>query len=484
MRRSLFARAAGCLTAAPVAAQHRHSTTIPVAAVAPGLNKGAKEERKKVLIFNRKAKIAQREAFSQVPVEELKLHKYVAEVMIERLSYVQRDFDTVVEFGCGHGVLSTAFLKSNPRGLKKFIQCDSSQGMLDACFEATCDALPDGVELEQHCVDEGADVLPFPRRSTDLVISSLGFHWINDIEHTLKQIRTMLKQDGVVFVAVFGGKTLAELQSCFTVAEQERDGGVSPHVSPFLTGPTMADLLSNSGFNFPTVDVDKFTFYWDTAFHLMEYLQMIGESNVLMGRREHVGRDVIAATAAVYDRLWYEEGMGVQSTFEVVHGVGWSPHPSHVDSSERGSGRSLSLKDIAESLGEKIMTEEEEKGESLTREEKKETLSSLLQERGMSKERLAHLSDLMEQRTKGDNSPELQTKIHNMRREMQGTIESTEATHVASNLPTTRKETVERRVAYKREEVRQKTDEDEGYSKYLRQLERYKIDDTKPPTDL
>ena len=45
-----------------------------------------------------------------------------------------------------------------------------------------------------------------------------------------------------------GGSTLSELRSSFVLAEIERDGGVSPHVGPFVDFSDVGSLLSAAGF--------------------------------------------------------------------------------------------------------------------------------------------------------------------------------------------------------------------------------------------
>ena len=49
------------------------------------------------------------------------------------------------------------------------------------------------------------------------------------------QIREALKPDGVFMGALFGGDTLFELRTALQLAEVDREGGVSPHVSPMAS---------------------------------------------------------------------------------------------------------------------------------------------------------------------------------------------------------------------------------------------------------
>lgn len=86
-----------------------------------------------------------------------------------------------------------------------------------------------GPKLHHICADE--EFLPFQPASVDMVLSSLSLHWVNELESTLAQVRQCLKPDGAFLGAILGGKTLQELRSAFAIADQERTGGVSPHIS-------------------------------------------------------------------------------------------------------------------------------------------------------------------------------------------------------------------------------------------------------------
>jgi NADH dehydrogenase [ubiquinone] 1 alpha subcomplex assembly factor 5 len=49
------------------------------------------------------------------------------------------------------------------------------------------------------------------------------------------QIKEALKPDGVFLGAMLGGDTLFELRTALQLAQIDREGGISPHVSP-MTG--------------------------------------------------------------------------------------------------------------------------------------------------------------------------------------------------------------------------------------------------------
>lgn len=63
----------------------------------------------------------------------------------------------------------------------------------------------------------------------------------------------MLKPDGVFIGAMVGGETLYELRCSLQLAEVEREGGFSAHVSPYTAVTDLGHLLGRAGFNMLTV---------------------------------------------------------------------------------------------------------------------------------------------------------------------------------------------------------------------------------------
>eukprot|EP00250_Pteridium_aquilinum_P014984 c22314_g1_i1 orf=1-312(-) len=67
-----------------------------------------------------------------------------------------------------------------------------------------------------------------------------------------------LKPDGMFLAAMLGGETLRELRIACTVAQLEREGGISARVSPLVQVQDAGNLLTGAGFALPTVDTDKY----------------------------------------------------------------------------------------------------------------------------------------------------------------------------------------------------------------------------------
>ena len=106
------------------------------------------------------------------------------------------------------------------------------------------------VDITRVVGDE--EQIPFEPNSFDAVMSNLSLHWVNDLPGVLKQINNVLRSDGAFIGAMFGGDTLYELRCSFQLADLERRGGLSPHISPFTQPPDLSDLLGRAGFNLTT----------------------------------------------------------------------------------------------------------------------------------------------------------------------------------------------------------------------------------------
>jgi len=181
------------------------------------------------------------------------------------------------------------------------------------------------------------EAIPFAPKSLNLVISNLTLHWVNDLPGALGQVRHILKDNGLFLASILGNNTLTELRNSFFLAEQEREGGISPHVSPMTMVGDVGNLISGAGFTLPTVDKETITIHYRDPFVLMNDLQCMAENNASLQRRLFVPRKTFIAAAAIYQQLYGNDKGEVPATFEVIYMTGWTPHESQPKSKERGS---------------------------------------------------------------------------------------------------------------------------------------------------
>lgn len=320
-------------------------------------------------MFDRHTKLLQKERAAAR--EDAHLFDYLKDEvgfrLAERIFDIKKEFKVGLDLGCGRGHLSKHLTDAS---LQKLIMSDYSPGLLAS---ASTPHSP-GLTVERRHIDEEHS-LPFEDGSLDLVLSNLSLNWVNNLPGCLREVHRSLRADGTLLASMFGGDTLYQLRSALLLAEMERQGGVSAHVSPFTKVQDIGALLNQAGFEMLTIDTDDINVGYPSVWELLWDLQGMAESNANVGRCLHLSRDTIMAAAAIYQELYGQE-QGVPATFQIIYMIGWKPDPNNVaQPAPRGSGQ-VSLKDIGR-------------------------LEELVRERG-----LQGKIQFMEELDKGDNDPE------------------------------------------------------------------------------
>ena len=199
--------------------------------------------------------------------------------------------------------------------ISELVAAESSESLLyrdaDADFNKR-------LNITRHVVED-EETLPYEAESFDLVLSSLSLHWINDLPGVLSQVNNILRPDCPFIGAMLGGDTLFELRTSLQLAEQERSGGISPHVSPLADVRDVGGLLQKAGFKMLTVDVDDVIVDYPDTFALMQDLQAMGESNAVLGREMGpIRRDVLLANEAIYRELHGNPDGSIPATFRTA----------------------------------------------------------------------------------------------------------------------------------------------------------------------
>ncbi|KAJ5728485.1 hypothetical protein N7493_004815 [Penicillium malachiteum] len=311
-------------------------------------------------VFNRKTKHLQKDRAARNVEESRKvdyLKDEVAMRLCERLLDIKRDFPNVLDLGANScniaRALTTPYMdEGTPEGvitpplsskISKLTCVETSRALLhrdeDMDFNKEIDIHRD--------VIPDLETLPYQPNTFDAVLSSLSIHWINDLPGLLNQVNAILKPDAPFICAMFGGDTLFELRGSMQLADLERRGGVSPHVSPLADVKDVGSLLNRAGFKMLTVDVEDIVVEFPDTFALMQDLQAMGESNAIMHREAGpISRDVLLANEAIYRTLHMDEDApGIPATFRMIYMIGWKEGKNQPQPLQRGSG-DVNLKDI------------------------------------------------------------------------------------------------------------------------------------------
>ena len=263
------------------------------------------------------------------------LHRRAALDLAERLEAIMREFPLAVELSSRAGAFRQALAQSDAGArIGTLIESDASPAML---------AGRGGVRV---VLDE--ERLPFAEASLDLVVSTLGLHWTNDVVGALIQARRALKPDGLFLGAFLGGTTLTELRQSLMAAEAELLDGAGARVSPFADTADAASLLQRAGFALPVADVDRVSVSYEHPLRLLADLRQMGETNALAERHPRaMTRSLIGRACEIYQQRFAGPDGRVSASFEILTLTGWAPHASQQQPLKPGAAKMR----LAEALG-------------------------------------------------------------------------------------------------------------------------------------
>ena len=243
---------------------------------------------------------------------------------VERLSFVKRDFRSVLDLGSPRPDVAAALAAALP----------------DAAVTRMAPlAGPEPAGRWSRVVGDD-ERQPFAPGSFDLVVSCLTLQAVNDLPGALVQARRCLKPDGLFLACLFGGDTLKELRTALSVAESEVSGGASPRVAPFSDLRDLGGLLQRAGFALPVTDTEPLVVRYAHPFRLFADLRAMGATNALALRhRGPMRRGVLMRAADVYDERFSDPDGRLRATFDLIWLSGWSPHESQQKPLRPGSAK-------------------------------------------------------------------------------------------------------------------------------------------------
>ncbi|CAI5758514.1 unnamed protein product [Candida verbasci] len=333
-------------------------------------------------VFDRSTKLIHRSKYAKLDPELSRKKDYlrneIAIKTIERLAFITRPFDKLLDFGSNSGnflnqLCTTSKLPKALSGdeveikiidqlnkdkevvrnkIKDVYLFDSSESLLNRDSSQKLDH-PFPGKIHKFIADEESfdhEILLQNENQFDAVISNLSLHWINDLPTTLSNINKILKPDGLFMGTVFGGDTLYELRTSLQLAELERKGGMSPRVSPLIHLNDVGNLLNRAGFSMLTIDAeDIIVGGFPDIISLCEDLQIMGEQNAVLSRSNYLPRDVLLAANEIYKSLHGEiQSNGdvlLPATFNIIFMIGWKKSKDQPQPLQRGTGE-INLKEV------------------------------------------------------------------------------------------------------------------------------------------
>ncbi|MES2290452.1 MAG: methyltransferase domain-containing protein [Pseudomonadota bacterium] len=246
-------------------------------------------------IFDSSARHARRDRAARTGFTDVEAH--VAEVLLDRLSMVSREFGTVLIINSGPGALAKAL---------------RAQGMVVTETDY-------GIHFDAIRCDE--DNLSSLDQTFDLVIAAAGFETIDDLPGALIAARRMLKPGGMFLATLFGAPSLPSLRAAMAAAQRQSDRHVA-RFHPEIDVRAAGDLLPRTGFILPVADLETQTLSYASLDRLLADLRAAGATNVL-AKRYALTRAELDAARQAFAAMAGPDGRTVE-TVSLIILTGWA----------------------------------------------------------------------------------------------------------------------------------------------------------------
>lgn len=238
------------------------------------------------------------------------LAEHMADEIIERLSWVTRDFGKALVLGMAPPSLLAAL---EGRGMRLTL------------------AGPIGRDI---VCDE--DLLPFEPASFDLVIALGTLDSVNDLPGALIQLNRSLRPDGLMMAAMIGAGSLPRLKAAMLAADEAGDRGVAARIHPQIEVRAAGDLLQRARFAMPVADSDTLTVRYSSLPALIADLRAHGWTNTLASSGPALGKVGLLAAMQRFAEDADADGK-TPERFDILYLSGWAPSPDQPKPAKRGS---------------------------------------------------------------------------------------------------------------------------------------------------
>jgi malonyl-CoA O-methyltransferase len=263
------------------------------------------------------------------------LPREVAQRMRERLDYIKVAPTTVLDAGCGRGddfaSLAERFAQSTVFGIDASGRMLSHVPSLIAPASGLQRLLPGAIRdrftaRRPPLVQGDFGALPFAPAAFDLIWSNLALHWHPRPHEVFPEWNRVLKTGGLLMFSTLGPDSLKELRAALAEIAQPAANatrGGEPGVIAFTDMHDFGDMLVNSGFEVPVMDVEHLSVTYPSAEKLLADVRRWGAYpfadrafDGLAGKRWR------AALCAALERTRRPDGT-LALSFELVYGHAW-----------------------------------------------------------------------------------------------------------------------------------------------------------------
>lgn len=254
------------------------------------------------------------------------IQRRTAEDVAERTLLLTCEKKTILELGCGTGLLTEQLVKHYPDAAISAV--DLATDMLLYAKSRLTTKPPlwqfwSEAKSPVRWVQADAYALPFDDASFDLIVSNFMLQWCQDLDRVFAEMRRVVKPGGAILFSTFGPDTLKELRQAWVRVEGD---AAHQRFNEFIDMHDLGDALIRNGFGQPVMDVEQVRLIYDDAMQVMRDLKTLGATQANQSNqsaRGMLGRGTLSAVIAAYEQ--YRDGQSkLPATFEVVQGHAWA----------------------------------------------------------------------------------------------------------------------------------------------------------------
>lgn len=255
------------------------------------------------------------------------LRREIAARMQERLELIKIYPQALLDAGCGEGDDLRALQQRYPE--TQMIGVDVSDAML-AAARAAHEA---GLTVLRRLFGKwlGADSvrllssdfasIPLPDNEVGLLWSNLALHWHPQPQAVFAEWWRILRVDGLLMFSCFGPDTFKEVRQAFSGVDD------FPHVLPFVDMHDLGDMLLESGFSAPVMDMETITVTYESVAELIADVRAFGGNPMVARRRGLLGRESGRRVLEALESMRQPDGK-IPLSFEVIYGHAFKPAPT------------------------------------------------------------------------------------------------------------------------------------------------------------
>lgn len=238
------------------------------------------------------------------------LQQEVAVRLLKRLDWLRVIPQVMLDIGAGTGAPTAALMSYFPEA--DMLALDVSIGMLQRVKKKRW------IRHRPKIICGDSQQLPIASQSVDLVFSNLSFQWCSCLDTVFREVRRVLKSDGVLLFSTLGPDTLKELRASWVGVD------AYPHVHNFLDMHEVGDMVVYAGLQEPVMERDEIVMTYEDVQGVIRDLKCIGALNAMQGRsRGLMGKKRYSRFHAAYEQ-WRQADGRLPATYEVIYGTAWS----------------------------------------------------------------------------------------------------------------------------------------------------------------